>query len=518
MTEISLQEYCKQIEDTIEQGRYAEAVAHGKHILEKYPKHVATYQLLGKTMLESGQNDEAADMFRRVLSADPEDLVSWIGMSELYTQRGELDAAALHLERAFEQASDNEVIEEELRKLYSKRDGIEYKKVQLTRGALARFYLKADLLPRAISELRDLLDKDPERADLSVALAEALWRNEQRLEASEVCQKLLDTHPDCIKANLILGEIWGSSGREEGEIYLRRAKALDPENQIAQALFGPVSPLQARKAYIDPLTPAAMEELPTWMEAPGTAPSGALADSSAAMEVQIEMPTWLEDAVGDGLVAPPAADIAGQPPAEQPVEEMPPAPMEAVPDWLSQAGLEPGGGEEIPEWSVAPAGIAEEPTIAEMDEDIPDWLTGLGGERDEKAPPPAPSEELPADWLAGIRDQFTEETPEDIFTAFAAEETSTPEWMRDEEWPPAEEPDSTVPAPSEIPDWMQELAPPEPAAAIPTAPAVEETPTPDWMTSEAVPSGDDALAWLEQLAAGKAKPSTKRWLTKYKIP
>jgi hypothetical protein len=175
--------------------------------------------------------------------------------------------------------------------------------------------------------------------------------------------------------------------------------------------------------------------------------------------------------------------------------------MEAAPDWLYQ--VEPDGGEEIPEWSAAPAGTAEEPTIAEMDEDIPDWLTGLGDERDEKVPAPALSAELPVDWLAGIRDQFTEEAPEDIFTAFAAEETPAPEWLRDEEWPPAEEPDSTVPAPSEIPDWMQELAPPEPAAATPTAPAAEETPIPDWMASESVPSGDDALAWLEQLTVGK---------------
>ena len=47
MAQISLQTYCEQIERTIEQGRYAEAVAHGKHILKQYPKHVTTYQLLG---------------------------------------------------------------------------------------------------------------------------------------------------------------------------------------------------------------------------------------------------------------------------------------------------------------------------------------------------------------------------------------------------------------------------------------------------------------------------------------
>ena len=60
-------------------------------------------------------------------------------------------------ERAFELAADNPVIEEELRRIYGQRDGIEPHRVQLTRGALARLYLKGDLLPRAISELLSLI-------------------------------------------------------------------------------------------------------------------------------------------------------------------------------------------------------------------------------------------------------------------------------------------------------------------------------------------------------------------------
>ena len=152
MAEISLQEYCQQIEETIEQGRYEEAVAHGKQILKQYPKHVATYRLLGTAMLESGRADDAADMFQRVLSADPEDMVAWIAMSEVHKQRGELDAAVYHLEQAFELAADNQLVEEELRQIYRQRDGAEPQRIQLTRGALARLYLKGNLLSRAINQ------------------------------------------------------------------------------------------------------------------------------------------------------------------------------------------------------------------------------------------------------------------------------------------------------------------------------------------------------------------------------
>ena len=66
MGEISLREYCEQIDGMIEQGRFAEATAHGKHILKQYPRYVEAYRLLGKAMLEAGKIEYAADMFRRV--------------------------------------------------------------------------------------------------------------------------------------------------------------------------------------------------------------------------------------------------------------------------------------------------------------------------------------------------------------------------------------------------------------------------------------------------------------------
>ena len=63
MDKIFLREYCEQIDNVIERGHYVEAVAHGRHILKQYPKHIVTHQLLGKAMLEAGQGEYAADMF-----------------------------------------------------------------------------------------------------------------------------------------------------------------------------------------------------------------------------------------------------------------------------------------------------------------------------------------------------------------------------------------------------------------------------------------------------------------------
>jgi tetratricopeptide (TPR) repeat protein len=524
MEEISLQAYCGQIEDMIDQGRYAEAVAHGKHILEQYPKYVTGYRLLGKVMFEARQNDQAADMFLRVLSADPEDMLSWVAMSEVYDRRTELDAAVWYMERAFELATDNDLVGEQLRQLYGRRDGFEPERIELTRGALARLYLKGDLLPRAISELRALAAESPDRTDLEVALAEALWRNDQRLEASDACQKVLDRLPYCLKANLILGEIWTNSGREEGMIYLRRAEALDPENRMARDLFGVASPLPAREVQVAPLEykpPASREARPDWMsgvEAGATGVplgegEGTLFDIAAALEAQIEIPSWLEEIdVGEGVEA--ALPGLGVPSEATAPEEPAPASAE-TPDWLAELGPESGGEE-------APSGPGEE--------ELPDFISGLAAEAgaEEMAPVSAGPGEQSLDWLTDLRadvgaEEVSEPAPAEIpewMQQLAPAEAGPPaevlgeegpvpaeipDWMQElapaEAGPAAEVPEGEEPVPAEIPDWMQELAPAE-AGPVAEAPG-EEAGAPEWLEGEGMPSGEEALAWLGQLAVGK---------------
>jgi tetratricopeptide (TPR) repeat protein len=503
MAEISLQEYYDQIEAMIDQGRYAEAIAHGKHILGTYPKCVAVYRLLGRAMLEARQDDHASDMFLRVLSADPEDLLSWVAMSEIYERRDDLNATVWCLERAFELSVDNQLVGEELRQLYGRRDGVEPERVELTGGALARLYLRGDLLSRAVGEFRALLKEQPERADLEVALAEALWRNEQRLEASEVCQKILDKLLYCLKANLILGEIWVNSGREEGQTCLRRAEALDPGNKVAQALFGDASPLPAQAVQVAPLEyrPPTVEERPAWMSGvelvstggpPLTDREAALVDIAAALEAQIEIPSWLEEIdVGEAGVEPAVPELAALMEEPSECEEPAPVPAEQIPEWLAGVGEGPelfAGEEEtvseVPDWL---AGLSAESIGGEKEPgegETPDFLAEIGaGKFVEEA---APAEEVP-DWLAGLREQVAEEE------------------MRPPEEPVLSEAEGPVPsgeelAPAEIPDWLQKLAPSEAEEPVPSA---GEAAAPSWLEGGEMPSGEEALAWLEQLASGK---------------
>ncbi|MGQ9803283.1 MAG: tetratricopeptide repeat protein, partial [Anaerolineae bacterium] len=343
MTDVRLQEYVQQVDRLVEGGQYDEALAHLRHILQHYPKFLYAYRLLGKTLLETGQDDAAEEMFQRVLSGDPEDFVARVGLSVIYDRRGDLQRAIWHMERAFELAPDHEVIQEELRRLYGRRDGVVPPRVMLTRGALARLYARGGLFSRAVETFRSLLAEEPERMDLMVALAEVLWNDGQRVQAEEVCLRVLDKLPYSLKANLILGEIWTRSGREEAQVHLRRAEAVDPENQRAVEVLGDASPLLPREVYL-PYLEYGAPGIPVERPAVGVPvpEERALVDLERAAEIQIEIPAWLEE-IGLGEEGSPSV-----------VEEE----GVVVPAWLMPEEVGPGTpapsevpeAAEIPEW------------------------------------------------------------------------------------------------------------------------------------------------------------------------
>lgn len=503
MAEITLQEYVQQLEGMVEQGHYDELLAHGRHILEHYPKHLATYAVMGKGLFEAGQQEMAEDMFRRVLSGDPEDPLIHAGLSAIYEQRSDLQKALWYLERAFELAPDNGVIRNELRRLYGRIDGVEPGRLDLTPGALARLYARGALYSRAIEEFRALLAEDDQRVDLMVALAEALWRNGQTVQAEEACLEVLERLPYCLKANLLLGEIYTRTGRAEARECLQRAQALDPTNEVAAALLEEASPLTPRTVRLPRLDYRPPEERPAWMPSaiPTAVEESSLLDISSALETQIELPSWLREiTLGEEQ---PSGEEAGE----------------------GEEEAAPGEELEVPPWLLEQPGAAPEPPPPQPVEEVPDWLReAIPEEREEETLPPQPSpfiseaaeeaftaEEatpIPAeipDWLREIA------PPAEMEGTFAAAPTAEPE----EEALPAEE---AAPIPAEIPDWLREIAPPEmeipatpfaaeleetlPAAPAP-APEAEGPTLPAWLEGEGMPSGDEALAWLESLAAGK---------------
>ncbi|NJN54404.1 MAG: tetratricopeptide repeat protein [Anaerolineae bacterium] len=227
MTTITLREYHQRIDKLIDENMLTEAITHCRHVLETHSSHIDTYRLLAKALLEQHDYDGAADLFQRVLSAEPNDFVAHVGLSIIRSEESQVEDALWHLQRAFEIEPYNAAIQEELRRHYAQFSDLAVDRIPLTSGALARLYIKGELYQQAVQELRQTIQHSQDRVDLEVLLAEALWRNDQRVDAEEVCLNVLQKLPNCIVVNAILSEIWLQTGRiGESQKYLRRLLAL----------------------------------------------------------------------------------------------------------------------------------------------------------------------------------------------------------------------------------------------------------------------------------------------------
>jgi tetratricopeptide (TPR) repeat protein len=229
MGELSLRAYTKEIDSVIDQGRLDEAIAHCRHILTKFPKHIETYRLLGKAYLENNQNSNASDIFLRVLSSVPDDFIAHVGMSVIREEEGNLAAAVIHMEKAFEKQPYNSEIQLELKRLYGKRDGMEPPKVRLTRGALARIYIRGDLYDQGITELRSILKNNPNRYDLKTVLAETYAESGQLANAIDLASDILKKYPFNLVSNRIMARSLKTHDHpQEMAICTKRLYALSP--------------------------------------------------------------------------------------------------------------------------------------------------------------------------------------------------------------------------------------------------------------------------------------------------
>jgi competence ComEA-like helix-hairpin-helix protein len=497
MAKIPLRAYIREIEEMIEREHYEEAIAHCRHILQFYPKHLDTYRTLGKTFLEAKRYSDAADILQRVLSSLPGDFIANLGMSIIREDEGNMDEAIWHMERAFEVQPANSAIQAEMRRLYGRRDGIEPPKVRLTRGALSRMYFKGGLYQQAIAEIRAALAEEPGRADLQALLASVYFLSGMRVEAAEVCNTLLKKLPYCFDANRILAEILANTEHaQEAQTYRERTVALDPYAAFLSP--GAPTPEQVGESSV-------MVEKLDWR--PGNSPASSLA--------------WAA-----------TLGVAMQP--EKPAEE-------PIPEWMREAGWGPATGEaeetslaiseadfeqgangaageaeatDLPVWlrSMAPEDLEGEAGADLTDLDIPEFLAGdlkpeeaADAELLQRADPAAPTE-LP-DWLK----EFEAEA-EPLSEGELANE-DLPDWLAEgaETAQPAEE--------SDLPDWLREISPAA-AEESQAAPELEASETPFGEPDEALDPGselsqagepelaplsveeeDAAFAWLEGLAA-----------------
>jgi tetratricopeptide (TPR) repeat protein len=509
MTEIALRTYNQEIKDLIDHGHFDEAIAHCQHILETFPRHIETYRLLGKAFLEQGRHGDAADVFQRVLSAIPEDWLSHVAMAIVREDESNLDMAIWHMERAYEVNPSNPTVQQEVRRLRGRRDGVEPPKLRLTRSALARMYIKGGLFGQAIAEIRSALAEDADRPDLQTLLASALFESGAIQEATDICSTILQKLPYCLEANRVLGlALWGSEKKEDAEKIFQRLESLDPyidldalkKDKRIQELPGQSitltrieweqqektvrskQPAWASSLGLKIEEPQGRPAIPDWLASASqpAAPATPAAPASAA-PFGGPTPSWFNDAA--------SAIGTGKPAGTSQIGiQTPPAKPAAIP------AVKTGTGE-LPDWIKTQSTSAEPPAAVKPSGPLPDWLAA-------PSTPPAPNAE----------------------TAAPTTESTLPDWIR------TAAPASTAPAEkmSGIPDWLSTPTPPSvealPPSSLPewTKPETKTGPLevepgniPDWLSSTSPASADAGSEpeWLKAPpAAGTVSDSIPDWM------
>ncbi len=520
MPDIRLQDYTAKIKDMIRNVRLDEAIAHAQHILGQYPKHIEAYCLLGEACLEKELYREAIEFFQRALSADPESLIARVGLGVIYDEQGALPEAIWQLERAFELAPGNTEVRRELQRLYARHDGVERPRLRLTRGALGRLYSRNGLYARAIGEFLAVLRQDPDLPDIRVALAEALWHEGRKLEAVDVCQELVESLPNCLKANLILGEVWTrGENEEEGQEKLNLAQELDPENRIAQEMMGRSSPLPPEEIFISELeaVPEGLDLAATeWGLVGAAVGTEAVPGTAEIGEGEEELPDWLRDM---GMLA--EEELAEELETEEAAlaEAHPEEPISAeeMPEWLQEVFEESEGEEAValPAEEAMPEGVLEgldtvvaEAPATELEDQqvgaIPEWLQDLVGE---EAPSELTEEAVEEPLVAEVTEEEVpivegEAPEEEIVTEVVPgwEPEAVPIVEEAAEEPPSMEEEVPIvegEAPEE--EVVTEVVPGWEPEKFPVAEEVEEVPVMDMAAAEAEGPEEEMPEWLRDL-------------------
>lgn len=467
MAEISLKEYHDKLEALLRANQVDETIHHCRHILQYFPRSARTYRCLGRALLASGSPAEAAEVFRRLLSVYPDDIAAHTGLAAIYRQSGRYDEAIWHLERVYEQDTANLAHQQALRELYREHRGVDQSRLQLTAGAVARQHLDSGLHDEAVRTLREALADTPQRVDLRLLLARALWDSGQSVESAETALDVLEAAPDCLEANRIMARFWLDEKRpSDAQRYVGRMEALDPYAAYQVAQGGPVPDTAFTLLELDygrivkrrlateapdwlgdidasaasmlsdipaPAAADAGDDLPDWLagdsldelfDAPGT--GQAQAEAGLGLEFDDDLPAFDAEAPSErphtgftGMLA--ALDQSGQ------QAEAAPAETEAAADDLPESG-------ELPDWLLESAPLTSAGPAAPAADD--DWFNELAAEAAEQglpapdvsaAAPPDPDADALA-WLYGSGIELADEneraapealTPDDAEMAYS---------------------------------------------------------------------------------------------------
>ena len=217
-------------------GSADQALELAEHVIARYPRHAPARLIRALTAEVRGELDRALEDLRFVSSAEPLNAQAAAALARIFKQRDDDARAQDEARRVVElvpDVSDNESLEAALDIL-----GVDADALPITPGVFARIHLRSGWPGTAERYARRALDDEPDRIDIRLTLAEALWQLNRLSLCQEQCTIIFDRANDCVRAAVMLAHVLAERGRmAEGQDLLGRAGEIDPEYLEARQML-----------------------------------------------------------------------------------------------------------------------------------------------------------------------------------------------------------------------------------------------------------------------------------------
>ena len=210
------------------EGAPDRAVELAEHVIARYPRHASARLVRALKAEADGELDQALEDLRFVTSAEPLNARAAAATARIFKRRDDDARAQDEARRVVElvpDVSDNASLESALDIL-----GVDADSLPMTAGVFARIHLRSGWPGSAERYARRALDEEPDRIDIRLTLAEALWQLNRLSQCEEQCTIIFDRANDCVRAAVMLAHVLAERGRmAEGQDLLGRAGEIDPE-------------------------------------------------------------------------------------------------------------------------------------------------------------------------------------------------------------------------------------------------------------------------------------------------
>jgi tetratricopeptide (TPR) repeat protein/capsular polysaccharide biosynthesis protein len=253
---MNTQEYIRQAQVYLKQGKLTEAIEFCHQAIELQPVSALAYTTLGEILEASGDPTAARDAFVQALEISPQFFLAHAYLGQLYSEYCWLDEAVFYYGKALDLKPDWPEVHYNLGNVFHQQGNL-LGAIDCYRSAIAQkpdyllaFYNLAVVLDQnnqleaAIDTYRQAIALQPDYVEAYSNLGVILLKQDRAAEAIEIYQRAIEIKPDWATPHNNLGQVFHEKSPEKAIASYRTAIELEPDMVLAHYNLGKAWQLQ----------------------------------------------------------------------------------------------------------------------------------------------------------------------------------------------------------------------------------------------------------------------------------